>query len=130
MEPVGTTLGVIALVPLIFKTYEKCSDILRTARSLTSELETVKGRLEIQRNLFRTEWLFVLSLVVDEVTANSMLDHMGRHEMWSSPVFEEMWKNEFGTSFDRHIINIQKTTRSLETILLKVCPPGAHNNRS
>ena len=118
MEPAGIAIG---LVPLIFKTYEKCSDILKTTRTLAFELETVKGRLEIQRNLFHNEWLLVLSLVVDKVTANDMLDDIGGHEMWSSSVFEEMWKKEFGTSFDRHITNIQKTTKSLESILRTVC---------
>ena len=88
MEVAGVTLGAVALVPLAYKTYKRCSEILGEARSSEKAFQIPCGLLSVQQEIFMIECASFLSAGVGNSTeiARAMIQDRS-HPKWDDQDF-------------------------------------------
>ena len=86
MEPTGVALGAIALIPVAYKAFIKCLELLDAFRSDDDIFSKWARDLFLQQELFTRECKALLLEIVSSDTAEQMLDDE-KHPQWKNQDF-------------------------------------------
>ncbi|KAF8242805.1 hypothetical protein K440DRAFT_615429 [Wilcoxina mikolae CBS 423.85] len=89
----GLAIGAVALLPLAFEGYQKCSDLFNSVQTYSSTLRKSGELLALQRRLFQRECRLLLRVVVSDDIAMEMIKDKG-HATWKSPSFKARWDQQ------------------------------------
>ncbi|KAK4446238.1 hypothetical protein QBC34DRAFT_150775 [Podospora aff. communis PSN243] len=99
-DPASIILGIAPLCVAAFKGFKKTRSTLRTIRHGSHELSRLKGKYDIQSELFNDECEYVLRDMLDAETAANMMDDFSE-ALWSSKTLEPKFRAYLGTKYDR-----------------------------
>lgn len=105
-EAVGFVLGILPLVVSAVEHYDDIMGPVRRFRKFSSKVQRLCDELEIERTIFFTECLLLLTAITTRDTATAMLDD-SNHPLWED--------NELRASLSSQLGSLGPTCESIKT---------------
>jgi hypothetical protein len=118
-EAVGVVLGVLPLIVSALENYERMIGPNRTFRKYSKALQTFNTELNVQRNIFENECIFILDRFVDGHELRDMLQdpcHSLRNIVGGDPNLDLTVSNTIGASYGQLCDILQLIKTSLDEI--------------
>lgn len=115
----GLVLGAVALLPIAFEGYQKCTNLFNCVRTFSSTFRKSSELLALQRRLFHRECRLLLRAVVSDDIAVEMISNKD-HPTWKSPSFKAHWDQHLGSDFDIPIKHVQESLDAIERLLARI----------
>ena len=108
LEIVGVVLGAIPLLIAAIENYEKIIRPIISYRKYSAVLKTFLTELQVQRDIFQNECIWILSPVANAHELQDMIDdplHRLRHKLRTDRDITNTVRGRFGPSYSQ-IVNI------------------------
>jgi hypothetical protein len=99
-EIAGLLLGAVGLVVPIYEGMNALSKRISDTKSFPKTLRRLKTELNIKKDIFYCEYLYLFPSEIEETVAKAMLADIN-HPHWTNTEFEDMFRSHLGATYER-----------------------------
>ncbi|KAI5799053.1 hypothetical protein EDC01DRAFT_727245 [Geopyxis carbonaria] len=123
MEVAGFAFGAVALVPMIYQSFDRALELIADFRSFPVDVQRVNRLLSVQHMLFQRECRLLLELAVGPAPAAEMMETRA-HPNWASKSFRDSWANTLGNTFDMPITIVRDSLTEINKLITELRRPN------